>query len=752
MASKVAQKLGFSAPILATLQALASSHALAAPLSGTLYERGTKTPLPETSIFILPHKLKATTDSSGRFSFENVPEGPLSLVVNSAGFLKLEQQDLLTSGDTNPRVLYLERAAYGEYETTVTGQKDRRDDSRRTLKASAVKTLPGAGGDPLKAIQNLPGINRPAPFSSQVIIQGAAPKDTSYMIDGHEVPIIFHFGGLSSVVLPDALDRVDYLAAGYGPEYGRALAGLVGVWTRSPRSDRVHGLAFVDLLNAGGYIEGPAGEKGRFLLGARQSYIGAILKAATSDNSAFNLTLAPTFGDVIGIYERPLTDRDEFKIVTVGSSDTLSFLLKQPAGADPSLRGEFETSTKFFRVIPQLTHRHSDITTSRFSLGVGRDWIRFNTAQDNFAITTWALTTRGEVERQMSPTWTSQWGFDHRYSWARVDILLRDVFFDGGVGNPFSSGTLKQVGLDTNAPRLGAYWRNELKLSDRLTLLPSTRFEYMRNSWSNKRELSPLFRLATRFQKQPGLALKAASGTYAQAPEEGESSPTFGNPQLASPRAWHATAGFERDWREGGTRGWRWNANTYYRNVSNLVIQTTDGSNFSNDGKARSYGVENLVQMDFAPWTGWLSYTLGRSLRTQPGQPEFSSQYDQTHLATAIVARDFPGNWRVGGRIRYATGNPTTPITGGIYDSDNDVYFPTRGAFYSDRLDSFFQMDIRIDKKWIKDTWILTGYLDIQNVTNRKNPEQFQYAYNYLSREAVAGLPIIPTLGVQAEF
>jgi hypothetical protein len=274
----------------------------------------------------------------------------------------------------------------------------------------------------------------------------------------------------------------------------------------------------------------------------------------------------------------------------------------------------------------------------------------------------------------------------------------------------------------------------------------------MRNSWSNKRELSPLFRLATRFQKQPGLALKAASGTYAQAPEEGESSPTFGNPQLASPRAWHATAGFERDWREGGTRGWRWNANTYYRNVSNLVIQTTDGSNFSNDGKARSYGVENLVQMDFAPWTGWLSYTLGRSLRTQPGQPEFSSQYDQTHLATAIVARDFPGNWRVGGRIRFATGNPSTPITGGVFDSDNDVYFPTRGAFYSDRLDSFFQMDLRIDKKWIKDTWILTGYLDIQNVTNRKNPEQFQYAYNYLSREAVAGLPIIPTLGVQAEF
>jgi hypothetical protein len=729
-----------------------TSPALAAPLSGRVLERGTRNPLIDTPVFILPHKLKAVTDSKGGFQFDEVPEGPMSLVVNAAGFLKLEQQDLLASGDTAPRVLYVERAAYGEYETTVTDRKTRRDDSRRSLKASQVKTLPGAGGDPLKAIQNLPGVNRPAPFSSQVIIQGSAPEDTRYLIDGHDVPIIFHFGGLSSVVLPDALDRVDYLTAGYGPEYGRALGGLVGVWTRSPRSDRVHALAFVDLINAGGYVEGPTGEKGRFLLGARQSYIGPLLKAATRDNEAFNLTLAPSFGDVAGIYERPLTARDDFKFVAVGSSDKLSFLLRQPAGGDPGIRGEFETSTRFFRLIPQLTHRHSRITTSRWSLGLGRDWISFDTADNNFAITTWALTTRGEVEREMSRRWISQWGFDHRYSWARVDILLPSVYFNGGVPNPFSSGDLRQVGLDTRSPRLGLYWRNEIKASSRLTLLPSTRLEYTRNSWSDRRELAPLFRLASRFEAAPGLALRAATGTYAQSPLEQQSSPTFGNTQIESPRATHASAGFERDYRGGGTRGVRWNGGVFYRDFSKLVIPVTDGTNFSNGGTGRAYGVENLLQFDFAPWTGWLSYTLAKSTRRQPGEPEYPFEFDQTHLLTAIASWDLPGNWRIGTRVRYATGNPSTPITGGIYDSDNDVYFPVRGAFYSDRVAPFFQLDVRVDKKWIKDTWILTGYLDIQNATNRMNPEQIQYAYDYSDQEVVSGLPIIPTLGVQAEF
>ncbi|MBU6376405.1 MAG: TonB-dependent receptor plug domain-containing protein [Bdellovibrionales bacterium] len=729
-----------------------SGSTSAAPLSGKLFERGTKTPLSEVSIFILPHKLKAITNGQGEFSFPDLPEGPFSIVVNSAGFLKLEQQDYVTGRDPVSRTLYLERASYDAYETTVTDKKDRRDDSRRSLKASQVKTLPGSGGDPIKAIQNLPGVNRAAPFSSQVIIQGSAPKDTVYMIDGHEVPIIFHFGGLSSVVPPEALDRVDYLTAGYGAEYGRALGGLVGVWTRSPRNDRIHGQAFVDLVNAGGLIEGPVGSKGRFLFGVRQSYVGVLLKAITSGNSKFNLTVAPTFGDILGIYEQRLTSRDDFKIVSVGSSDNLSFLLKQPADLDPSLRGQFETNTKFFRLIPQLTHRHSEITTSRWSLGVGRDWINFKTAENNFAISTWSLTVRGELERQWTSSWTSQFGLDNQYTWARVDILLPSVYFDGGVPNPFSSGELLQVGLDTKSPRLGIFWRNEVKASERLTLFPSGRLEYVRNSWSDKREITPLARMALRYQVNPGLSYRAATGTYTQAPEERESSPTFGNTQISSPRSIHGAVGFERDYRGGGSRGIRWSSSAYYRKFSRLVIPTTDGSNYSNSGEGRSYGLENLIQADFLPWSGWVSYTLGRSLRRQPGQSEFPSQYDQTHLITAILARDLGNNWRIGGRARYVTGNPSTPITGGIYDSDNDIYFPIRGAYFSDRLDPFFQLDVRIDKKWIKDTWILTGYLDIQNVTNRKNPEQFQYAYNYSARDAVAGLPIIPTLGVQAEF
>src|SRR5947209_5412331 len=79
-------------------------------LHGALKERGTRAPLAEVSVFILPHKLKTTTDREGRFSFEGVPVGPFTWVVNFPGYLKLERPDVQNEeGENRDRVLYLER-------------------------------------------------------------------------------------------------------------------------------------------------------------------------------------------------------------------------------------------------------------------------------------------------------------------------------------------------------------------------------------------------------------------------------------------------------------------------------------------------------------------------------------------------------------------------------------------------------------------------------------------------------------------
>ena len=92
------------------------------------------------------------------------------------------------------------------------------------------------------------------------------------------------------------------------------------------------------------------------------------------------------------------------------------------------------------------------------------------------------------------------------------------------------------------------------------------------------------------------------------------------------------------------------------------------------------------------------------------------------------------------------------PIVGGTFDVENDQYSAIYGTPYSARNPAFRQLDVRLDKKWVFETWILGAYLDILNVTNTENAEGRRYNFDYSQEAPVLGLPIIPTLGVNARF
>jgi hypothetical protein len=72
----------------------------------------------------------------------------------------------------------------------------------------------------------------------------------------------------------------------------------------------------------------------------------------------------------------------------------------------------------------------------------------------------------------------------------------------------------------------------------------------------------------------------------------------------------------------------------------------------------------------------------------------------------------------------------------------------------SDRVDAFHQLDVRVDKHWLFDTWRLTAYLDVQNAYNRTNPQSIAYNFDYTQSKPSPGvnLPLIPSFGVKGEF
>jgi hypothetical protein len=724
-----------------------SSFSFAATLEGEVYIRGSRDTLRGVNVFVLPAKQRAETDDAGRFKFENIDPGKIKLVINHPGFIR-QEDEIELSGDLS-KIVYLERENALLYETTIES-RDTRDLVKRTLSQKKAAAQPGAGADPIRAIQNLPGVNRSQGFSSQVIIQGSAPQDTRYTIDGHEIPLIFHFGGLSSVFNPDLTESFDFLSAGYQSNYGRAMGGILNLNSRNLELKRFKASGFVDTFNSGLLIETPVGERGQLAVGGRISYIGQVLKAVFGGNDNFNLTVAPSYGDVGLLYQRPLSDRLKFKFTVIGSQDSLDFIVSNPLRGDPSLRGTFSNKIGFFRLIPQLEWTHSERSKTTFSTAFGRDFINTDVARNYFNLRTLAATVRAENRLRVSDTFLLTTGMDHRLAWSDVGFRLPSVGNEGSLPTPLSTRETRVADLKNVSSNLYGFYINPVwrpSVDSRWTLHPGFRLDY----FEPVREWRPAPRLSANYQLDPSLSLIAAGGLYAQAPLEQQYSPSYGNPEVKSSTSWHLRLGAEKDLSASLTKGSEAYTGVFARLFDRLVIPDTQ-TIFSNNGKGQAIGWETSVTYNLDPWNFFGAYTLSRSTRSDPSRSSYLYQFDQTHFLTLIAGVNLKRNWRISSRFRYVTGPLDTLPTSAAGDLDNDVFIPIRGSLFNQRLDAFMMFDLRIDKRWVYDTWTLSLYLDIQNVTNRQNTEDLQFAYDYRTFDTVKGIPILPTFGLKGEF
>src|SRR5579859_4686523 len=140
-----------------------------------------------------------------------------------------------------------------------------------------VRQLPGAFGDPFRAIEALPGVTPIVSGLPFFYVRGAPPGNVGYFFDGVRVPYLYHVGLGPSVIHPAMVERVDLYPGGYPARYGRFAGGIVTGEATAPRDD-LHGEGNIRLFDAGVLAEtGFADGRGTVLLGGRYSYTATIL-------------------------------------------------------------------------------------------------------------------------------------------------------------------------------------------------------------------------------------------------------------------------------------------------------------------------------------------------------------------------------------------------------------------------------------------------------------------------------------------
>lgn len=755
---------GDAGPSAAPAVAVKPTAAPVANFGGVLRERGTRLPLAGALVTVFRDDgekalgFEATADEKGVFTFFDLAAGDWKVLIEPAGYYPYRTTETIKPGERVDVIYYVERGIYNPYDVTVTATRPRKEVSRTVITAQELDKVPGTFGDPLAVIQNFAGVARPPPLSGLIIIRGSSPQDSKIFADGAEIPLIYHFGGLRTVLPVGVIEALDFYPGNFSSMYGRATGGVIDVRIKKLQPKKIGGYVDVNLFDAGGFLEVPLGDKGGVAIAARRSYIDALLKATVPSDAPVNLITAPRYYDyqLLANY-RPAPAHD-FRALVIGSDDRLELLFRNPGALTAQINNnQLSFSTTFYRSLLTYNFIPNDTFENSFKVAQGRNWLDASLGQLQFHLNTYVSQVRDNARLKLGDGLTLTAGVDALFS--KTDVFVRAPP-PPKEGEPPGMPNLSNL-LTTDRKGVLDFWpaffaEGEVKPVAELLVVPGVRLDYL----AFAKQWVPQPRLTARWAVIDRLTLKAGAGLFSQDPTPDEVNPDFGNPNLKAERAWHYSAGVEYKPRPYIT----FDLTGFYKDIYNLVSSTdrkvtdADGTmralRYDNGGKGRAVGLELMVRHDFTHnFSGWLAYTLSKATRHDSSGSQWRLfDYDQTHILTVLGSYQLPRNWLVGGRFRLVSGNPITPVSGAVYNAANDRYYPSYGEVNSGRLPLFHQLDIRVDKRWIYNGWILNVYLDVQNIYNRSNTEDFAYNFNYRKSNPQQGLPILPILGIKGEY
>jgi len=727
-------------------------------LEGVVLERGTR--LPVVAASVEAGGRTARTGRDGRFELAGVPEGAVRVVVLDGAHARYEADETIEPGKVTEVKYWVKRIQVDAYEAVIVGVREEREVAHVAISSGEIQRVPGVSGDTVKVIQNLPGVARASAGEGHLVVRGSNERDTKVYVDGREVPFVFHFGGLTSIYSADLVKEVEFEAGSFGVRFGRAIGGRVNLVTRDP-GERAHAIADANLYHAMALVEGRPHADVGVAFAARRSYVDAIIGAAAdqmTDGPGF--AVAPRYYDFQGKVAWRVSDSDVLRLDALGSNDRMVLTGIETTGLESF---DFDYGLSFAQAGLRWEHRFSEATRLDLSVGGSRNDIQMKVsdALDEKELD-WIASFRGELRHAFGERLRVATGFDGVwYPVAKVDVLARAFTPPGQVPSPLQETT--SYHQTASGFEAGAFAEATWQPLPKLYLVPGVRADVHRSDYTSLSWVDP--RLAARFEPRSGTAVKGAVGLYHQAPPIVYLTEEWGNPDLREESAWQYSAGAEHRILPHLFADFQ----VYYKRLFHLAepsdrLISRDGrivpERFSSDSGGEAYGAELLLRWDpDGRFFGWIAYSLSRTKRDRHGSggrlEEEADAYDQPHNVVALGTVELPEIWEglsAGFRVRYSTGNPYERVRGASYDADSDLYQPLVTGVSSGREPGFFQLDLRVDRKWTHRNWTFAAYLDVQNVTSRGNPEGAAYNYDYSRSGWATGLPLFPSFGLRAEY
>ena len=496
--------------------------------------------------------------------------------------------------------------------------------------------------------------------------------------------------------------------------------------------------ADVRLFDAGGIAASPFDDgKGTIAVAGRYSYTGLIL-------SAFSNAYSLDYWDYQVRIEHKLGP-GRLTLFAFGSGDNLQ--QKNPDNTDYGFVGQPQTIAPG---IAKLTFHRAQLRWDGAVAG-GRLTVATVVGADDSTVSLTSVFSLPVGSRMvtLAPRIAERWspwrwlefelGADSEIQRARPTSLTALY--------PFLAGNyVTDLFRDRTIASAGAYAGITLRAGDRLVISPGLRYDGYFEQGTEKFAASP--RVLVRLRVGAHDWLKATAGQFSQMPSLPVGVPgfeSFGLADYGLQRSRQASFGVESALEDRLGLDVNLDTSIFYQrlhlsDLKNTLLPDPQAGDLLEMREGESYGLELMIRRPMKHRLyGWLAYTLSRSLRVVDGLIA-PSDWDQRYILNLVVGYRWPRNYSTSARFHYNSGRPYPLYSNKTFEVENYIHLP-----------GFPQLDLRCDKRFIFDKFVMEAYLELVNATLSREVYDVKRQPSGTIYENYYRL-VLPSAGVHVEF
>lgn len=738
-------------------------------INGRIVDKMTQQPVIGGIVEIVQLKLKTGTDDNGYFILSGIPAGVYSVQFSSVGYVPLIKDFISVNSNSSLNILAeLEIISTDEINVEALRFEKPIDisNSFKNLSFEEIRRSPGGFEDIGRVIQTLPGVSFVNDGRNDLIVRGGSPAENLFLVDGAPIPNINHFGsqgttgGPTSIIDLNFIREVNFLTGGFSARYGDKLSSVLDIKLREGNRNRFMGNINLSATGFGGILEGPIGssEKGSWLFSIRRSYLDFVFNAV-----GFGFIPEYNSLQLKGVYD--INPNNILTVNFIGNIDKVRFNnddIEDKQNNENILKNNQYGYTNSYELKSLLSNK----SFSRIILSRSYSNYDYSGRDANFVEKFKNLSEEGQTvlkaEYNLIPNSKSEisFGAEGKLINFKNEIkTAQDTLYtiDPQTGNRYVIPAL-DFNTSNTTFKFASYIQLTQSFLNRIKINLGLRYDYF-DFINKKNYISP--RASATISILHNFNLNFSYGIFYQSPSYIWLVSNSQNRDLMNIRADHYIAGIEyilgkdsratievyykkyKDYPASSLRPYFILANNGgdYENTSNFGLEP-----LVSEGIGYAKGIELFFQKTLSEkFYATANLSLFMAKYTSLDGIERASNFDNGVLFIANGGYIAGKGWEISSKFRYVGGRPFTPIN--QFDGTQLIT-----QYNSDRLPDYYSLDIRVDKKWSFKKWSLVTYVDIQNITGKKNITSYKWNKYTREIESNKSLGVFPTVGINAMF